>query len=388
MKRKSLFWAILAAIALTTCAGQPAKTTPPAQTPAAQPTTPSPAPTPVAPTQAATVTAGLADLDLAVREASNYLNNNLTAGSKLIILYIQSEYPALSEYIIDEFIANTVNDRVFSVVDRRQLDAIRAEMVFQMSGEVDDESAQRVGRMLGANTIISGAVSKIGEVYRLRVRALDVETARIEGQFNRNIPDCPAIAMLAGSVATGTGVVAPVATQAPTFAQTTTYTTHATHAEFAPQTQTPPITHGSSDGNSVAAYVFGVENSAAEELAEAVVNNLTAGRRYSAPRRGARQFFREVDRTQGAHNRGRLLSDRDFCRIGDDFGVNFLAIIDIERRGRTNSVWARILDLGSCQVIATAEYTGLVRNAHEIREAASALSSELFNGRVANRGSR
>jgi hypothetical protein len=34
-----------------------------------------------------------------------------------VILNIQSEYPALSEYVIDELIANTVNDRVFSVVD-------------------------------------------------------------------------------------------------------------------------------------------------------------------------------------------------------------------------------------------------------------------------------
>ena len=139
-------------------------------------------------------------------------------------------------------------------------------------------------------------------------------------------------------------------------------------------------------GNAIAAYVFGAENSAnAEELAEAVVNNLTADRRYAAPQRGAREFFREANRAQ-ARSRGRLLSDRDFCRIGDDFGVNFLVIIDIERQGRSNSVWARILDLGVCRVIATAEYTGLIRNANEIRTGARALSDELLHARIGRRG--
>jgi hypothetical protein len=145
------------------------------------------------------------DLDAAVRETSNYLNEQLPQGNKLVILNIQSEFPALSEYIIDELIANTVNDRVFSVVDRQQLDAIRAELNFNMSEEVSVESAQNIGQMLGAQIIVSGAVSRIGDLYRLRVRALSVQTAEIKGQFNRNIPEGPTVAALVQSRATGYG---------------------------------------------------------------------------------------------------------------------------------------------------------------------------------------
>ncbi|MDR2094570.1 MAG: DUF1566 domain-containing protein [Treponema sp.] len=145
------------------------------------------------------------ELDAAIRETSDYFNKQLSKESKLVILNIQSEYPALSEYVIDELIANTVNDRVFSVVDRQQLNTIRAELDFQMSGEVDDSTAQALGRLAGAQIIVSGAVSRIGYLYRLRVRALSVESARIEGQFNRNIPDGPTIAALAKSRATGYG---------------------------------------------------------------------------------------------------------------------------------------------------------------------------------------
>jgi hypothetical protein len=145
------------------------------------------------------------ELDAAIRETSDYLNKQLPKGNKLVVLNIQSEYPALSEYIIDELIANTVNDRVFTVVDRQQLDTLRQELDFQMTGEVDDETAQALGRIAGAQIIVSGAVSRIGDLYRLRVRALSVQTAQIVGQFNRNIPNGPTLAALVRSQATGYG---------------------------------------------------------------------------------------------------------------------------------------------------------------------------------------
>jgi len=144
----------------------------------------------------------------------------------------------------------------------------------------------------------------------------------------------------------------------------------------------------SGGGNALAAYVFGGEamrGDNAEEMAEMVVNNLVATGRYTTPRRGAREFFRAVDREQ-ARNRGRILEDRNFCRIGGDEGVQFLVIIDIEQQGRGNSVWARLLDLDGCRIIGTAEFTGLVRNTGEIRTAASTLSSELVHRRVGRRG--
>jgi hypothetical protein len=153
-------------------------------------------------------------LDAAIRETSDYLNANLTTGNKLVILNIQSEYPALSEYIIDELIANAVNDRIFTVVDRQRLDAIRAELDFQYSGEVDDDTMQALGRMAGAEIIVSGAVSKIGNLYRLRVSALSVQSAQIEGQFNRNIPNGPTIAALVQSTGYGGSARQPAATPA------------------------------------------------------------------------------------------------------------------------------------------------------------------------------
>jgi len=128
------------------------------------------------------------ELDMAIREASDYLNNNIPRGSKIVILNIQSDSSALSEYIIEEMIANAVNDRNFTVVDRAQLDLIRQEQNFQLSGEVDDNTALAIGRFFGAQTIVSGRVSELDDRYRMSIRALNVQTAQVQGQYNRNIP--------------------------------------------------------------------------------------------------------------------------------------------------------------------------------------------------------
>jgi hypothetical protein len=63
-------------------------------------------------------------------------------------------------------------------------------MEYQLSGEVNDETAQSIGQKLGAQTIISGSITALGDIYRLRVQALSVETARIQGMQNIDvIPD-------------------------------------------------------------------------------------------------------------------------------------------------------------------------------------------------------
>jgi curli biogenesis system outer membrane secretion channel CsgG len=136
------------------------------------------------------------ELDTAIRAASDYLNDKVPPGSKAVFLNIQSKYPDLSEYLLSTLSENAVNDGVFSVVDRQQLDLIRAELNFQLSGEVSDESAQSIGLMLGAQSIVSGAVSKLGSLYRVQVKAIAVQSAGVQGLWSRNVPNGATIAAL------------------------------------------------------------------------------------------------------------------------------------------------------------------------------------------------
>jgi TolB-like protein len=126
-------------------------------------------------------------LDETLKDSAIYLKNRIASGSKVVVLNFQSDYMDLSNYIIDEIIALLVNQENMTVVDRQNLETIQQEMDFQMSGEVSDESAQSIGRKLGAQIIISGSIAPLGDLYRFRVRAIEVETAAIRGVTNLNI---------------------------------------------------------------------------------------------------------------------------------------------------------------------------------------------------------
>jgi len=85
------------------------------------------------------------ELDHAIREISDYLNKRIPKGTKAVFLNIRSDWPDLSGYILDGLMENAVNDEVFVVVDRQQLDAIQSELNSQWSGDVSDKSAQEIG---------------------------------------------------------------------------------------------------------------------------------------------------------------------------------------------------------------------------------------------------
>ena len=69
----------------------------------------------------------------------------------------------------------------FQIVDRSQLDKIRAERNFQRTGEVDDNTAVALGREAGARYIITGRVDGQGSLARVRLRVLDTHTAEVVG---------------------------------------------------------------------------------------------------------------------------------------------------------------------------------------------------------------
>jgi TolB-like protein len=119
-------------------------------------------------------------LDEGIRGAVSYLVERLSPGTKVAVLNFSAD-PAVSNYAIEELTAFLFNAGSLIVVDRSELELLQREMDFQLSGEVSDESAQSIGKKLGAQTIISGSLSPLGNRWRMRVKALEVETAKIQG---------------------------------------------------------------------------------------------------------------------------------------------------------------------------------------------------------------
>ena len=122
---------------------------------------------------------GLLTLDDAIVASAEHLRGDLV-GRKVAVVAFGSGSEALSNYIIDELSRMLVSSRAVIVVDRRELDLVREELQFNLSGEVSDESAQAVGRMLGAQTVITGTLTDVKNAWRFSVKAINVETAMVE----------------------------------------------------------------------------------------------------------------------------------------------------------------------------------------------------------------
>lgn len=159
-------------------------------------------------------------IEEAVKIAAGNISDRLPRGSKIAIVNLSAVSPDDSVFVIEELSTELVRiskdeKKEFIMVDRRSLDVIQKEQNFHLSGDVSDDNIVSIGKFLGANVVITGSidgyvdtksdisnisveerinsefVSKdVNNYYyypdyrRLRVKALDVESARLLIQTN------------------------------------------------------------------------------------------------------------------------------------------------------------------------------------------------------------
>ena len=116
----------------------------------------------------------------ALARAANDALKNVPPRSKIAIVYITSEDKSSTDYISGELEFIWVNAG-YIIIDRSELNRIRREQNFQMSGEVDDNTAVSIGKFSGADIIVTGRVDGEGHLRRLRLRALSTQNAQVIG---------------------------------------------------------------------------------------------------------------------------------------------------------------------------------------------------------------
>jgi hypothetical protein len=130
---------------------------------------------------------GAITLDHAILAAVHRLETTLESGTVVAVLNFVSNSSDLSDYVVEELMNTIVEGKILKVVDRTKLDVIRNEIQFQMSGEVSDETMQEVGRMLGAQEIIAGQATDFGDILRVRIFSINVESAERRASFATDI---------------------------------------------------------------------------------------------------------------------------------------------------------------------------------------------------------
>jgi len=92
----------------------------------------------------------------------------------------QVEASALTDRLRTE-ILSTVK---MKVVERGEMEELLKEQAFQQSGCVSSECMVEVGKLLGANQIVGGSISRVGNTFSVSARIIDVETGEIINSTN------------------------------------------------------------------------------------------------------------------------------------------------------------------------------------------------------------
>lgn len=90
------------------------------------------------------------------------------------------------DLISDALSGELQNSGAFRVMERSQMDRILKEQGLQTSGVCDgNECAVEVGKVLGIDRIVVGSVGKIGSLFIINVRMVDVTTGEILASVRR-----------------------------------------------------------------------------------------------------------------------------------------------------------------------------------------------------------
>lgn len=82
--------------------------------------------------------------------------------------------------IADRLETELIGAKAYTVLERRRMGEILQEQGFQQSGACDATNCEvQMGQLLGVDKIVSGSLGKVGGVYSLNVKMLDVGTGKI-----------------------------------------------------------------------------------------------------------------------------------------------------------------------------------------------------------------
>lgn len=81
--------------------------------------------------------------------------------------------------LTDRLRSYLVQTDAITVVERGAMDQILREQDFQLLGCTSDECAVEVGQLLGVTRMVAGSIGKLGSMYTMDLRVVDVGTGKI-----------------------------------------------------------------------------------------------------------------------------------------------------------------------------------------------------------------
>jgi tetratricopeptide (TPR) repeat protein len=131
----------------------------------------------------------------------------------LAVLYFQNtkddkEYDWLRKGFADMLITELVSLDAWRIVERERLQDVWKELKLGLAGAVDEATAQKVGRLVGAQNILQGSYFVLGDAVQIDLHIVEVESGEVRksASLHQKVADLLSIpALMARKVAELTG---------------------------------------------------------------------------------------------------------------------------------------------------------------------------------------
>jgi len=113
-----------------------------------------------------------------------FISKSILAQEKLSIAVLSISgngvSPTEALVLTDELISVLVQTGKFNVLERKNMEDILNEQGFQLSGCTSTDCAVEAGKLLGVKKMIAGSVGKLGKLFNVSLRSIDIETGKID----------------------------------------------------------------------------------------------------------------------------------------------------------------------------------------------------------------
>ena len=130
--------------------------------------------------------------NLSVKMAQKLVNSGKSKIAVVDFTDLKGNVTELGRFLAEEFsVALLESSQGFEVVDRTHLQSILKEHKLSETGLIDPQTARKLGQFAGVDALVTGSITPLGESFRLAVKVLDVETAKMITATSGNIPATP-----------------------------------------------------------------------------------------------------------------------------------------------------------------------------------------------------
>jgi curli biogenesis system outer membrane secretion channel CsgG len=120
---------------------------------------------------------GIADLSQQI--AKEMTENQKRTIAVMAFVDINGRVTDFGHFLEEELVTHLHRTRKFRLIERQLLDEVIAEQKLSLTGILDTTSAKRLGRILGADAIVSGTITNLYNSVKVNARLINTETGEI-----------------------------------------------------------------------------------------------------------------------------------------------------------------------------------------------------------------